>query len=283
MAITTTRQTLADEVAKSLGCWISTTVGTAYTSGTLLNLPNLKNHALDDQRFQYAYVRRADGLWRLIVDTSLTTTGDATLAEAFPDAVGLGAGATVGIYLVLDPAIWLWCVDQGLQEEFRKTSFLVTLISDTTEYDLSSTAPWLQLKGQVIRMRYRDSTTNLEEDLSVVYLIENDYSLTLKIPVMPSQYDQIRIEAKKYYTDTDAVTLPPPLAKTRIRLSALEQIFVTLGPGAKQYWGQQMVLTSRRLYEEEARWKPQYAEYREPQTDDQLWGGDDVPFSGWDW
>lgn len=294
MAQSTNRLTLTRDAARGLGCWVQATVDTNYgvSPGTTLSLGNMANYTFDDQKFQFAYVRRADGKWRLITSTTIISNGDVTLASAFPDGTGLQANDTVDIFMVLDPDNWTWCVQEGIKDEYRKVSVMIPLeeavsSGEGLEYDLSAAASWLQHRGQIIRMRYRNSETRLEEDISVIYVVENDYSLTLKIPQKPAQFDQIRIEAKRYYesldADTDEVTLPSALAKARIRKTALEQIFQTLGPGAKQYWGQAMVLAERNLYTQEARWKQNEAEYRDYTVEDEPYFQDPAAYHEWGW
>lgn len=288
MAVTTTRKTLRQEVARSLGCMITTQVDTNYTApSTTLSLGALVNFAQDNQKFQYWYVQRADGAWRLITSTTIGSNGDVALASTFADGTGLQSGDNVDLYMVLDPDAWNFCIDEGLKDEFRKVSTLIPLESGVNEYDLSAAIPWLQLRGQLIRMRYRNSETHNEEDIPVLYTIENDYGLTLKIPYVPSAFDQIRVEAKRYYealaADTDTVTLPSGLAKARIRYRALQQIFQTVGPGAKQYWGQAMVLAERDLHFQEERWKQNEAQYRDWSVEDEPLFADPEGAHSWSW
>lgn len=277
--------------AKSLGAYFEGPLTAIDGTFTVLTVPTIADVAYDAERFQFWFAWRKFDEWRLVASTGLPSATTLTVTRAFDEAIA--AGEVIAFYLILTPDEWNDSVRDAVADKFYKDRFAVTMSASNTEYDLTAVAPWLQTKGQIMRVRMRREATAsqpVETDIPSTYVSEHDYSVKLIIPraAQAELTDNavVIVEARHYYPktllDTDTVTLPERLAVAAVKHEALKKIFQKLGPGAKRIYGQQMVLTSQEITEQEARWLDATA-VRD-------WSDEEIPIAGdmergltWSW
>lgn len=263
MSVPMTLRQLRVAAAKSLSAYFEGVCSVDSGSGnTVLTIPAIADVAYDAERFQFWFAWRDVDEWRLVSTTGLPGATTLTVTRAFDSTVAIGE--VIGMYLILTPDEWTEACKDALGDKFYKDRFAVEISDEGTEYDLTAQAPWLQTKGQILRVRLRREATSgqpTETDVPSTYVAEHDYGVKLIIPRAAQSLfidsTMLIVEARHYYTldgETDTITLPRGLAIAAAKHEALKRIFQKLGPAAKRVYGQQMVLTSQDLTEQEARW-----------------------------
>lgn len=258
-----TLRELREATAKSLVAYFEGALSVDSTgAGTVLTIPSIADVAFDAERFQFWFAWRKADEWRLVTTTGLPAATTLTVQRAFDSTVV--AGEVVKFYLILTPEEWTDACKDAIADKFYKDRFAVALSETDTEYDLTAVAPWLQTKGQILRVRMRREATSgqpTETDVPSTYVAEHDYGLKLIIPraatSLLTENAVIIVEARHYYeleSENDTITLPRGLAIAAAKHEALKKIFTKMGPGAKRIYGQQMVLTNQDLTEQEGRW-----------------------------
>ncbi len=292
MAQTSTKKELRVGSAKSLGLYAEVTANTNATNGTgtwdIVTCPDLKDKAIDNERFQESFLWRQEDEWRLIGSTDVPNA-TITVTRGFDD--NNVNDVTFAIYGILSLDDWDTVIDEALQDKFHKDRITIPLVAGQKEYSMPSGAEWLQTKGQIIRMRWRDessgSTKPVEDEVSTAYPVEADHVLKIVVPSQPSGSNvSLIIEARHYFdkltADANTVSLPGRLAEAAVKHEALKLIFQKMGPGAKRVFGQQMVLTERELQGQEARWLDTDA-HRDWSDEDEPFGGDPEGAFDWGW
>ena len=289
MAQTSTKAELRVGGAKSLGLYAEVTANAnATVSNTKFTAPDLADKAVDNERFQDSFIWRKEDEWRRIESADVPNV-TITVARGWDD--DNVNGVTFAIYGILDLDEWDTVIDDGLQDKFHKDRITIPLVSGQKEYSMPSGAEWLQTKGQIIRMRWRDessgATKPVEDEVSIAYPVEADHVLKIVVPSQPSGTNvSLIIEARHYFdkltSDSNTVSLPGRLAEAAVKHEALKLIFQKMGPGAKRVFGQQMVLTERELQGQEARWLDTDA-HRDWSDEDEPFGGDPEGAFDWSW
>ena len=289
MSIDTAKGELRVGAAKSLGLYVEVTANTnAANSNTLITCPDLKDKAIDNERFQDSFIWRKEGEWRLIASDGVDVP-NATITVARAWSNNNVNNVTFGIYGILSLDDWDTVIDEAMQDKFYKDRVTIPLVSGQKEY--TPNASWLQTKGQIIRMRWRDessgATKPIEGEVAVAYVVDVDHGIKVIVPSQPSESNtSLIIEARHYFgkmaADNAIVTLPGRLAEIAVKHEALKLIFQKMGPGAKRVFGQQMVLTERELQSQEARWLDTDA-HRDWSDEDEPFGGDPEGSFDWAW
>ncbi|KKL50969.1 hypothetical protein LCGC14_2300180 [marine sediment metagenome] len=289
MSIDTAKGELRVGAAKSLGLYVEVTANTnAANSNTLITCPDLKDKAIDNERFQDSFIWRKEGEWRLIASDGVDVP-NATITVARAWSNNNVNNVTFGIYGILSLDDWDTVIDEAMQDKFYKDRVTIPLVSGQKEY--TPNASWLQTKGQIIRMRWRDessgATKPIEGEVAVAYVVDVDHGIKVIVPSQPSESNtSLIIEARHYFgkmaADNAIVTLPGRLAEIAVKHEALKLIFQKMGPGAKRVFGQQMVLTERELQSQEARWLDTDA-HRDWSDEDEPFGGDPEGAFDWGW
>jgi len=289
VSIDTAKGELRVGAAKSLGLYVEVTANTnAANSNTLITCPDLKDKAIDNERFQDSFIWRKEGEWRLIASDGVDVP-NATITVARAWSNNNVNNVTFGIYGILSLDDWDTVIDEAMQDKFYKDRVTIPLVSGQKEY--TPNASWLQTKGQIIRMRWRDessgATKPIEGEVAVAYVVDVDHGIKVIVPSQPSESNtSLIIEARHYFgkmaADNAIVTLPGRLAEIAVKHEALKLIFQKMGPGAKRVFGQQMVLTERELQSQEARWLDTDA-HRDWSDEDEPFGGDPEGAFDWGW
>jgi len=289
VSIDTAKGELRVGAAKSLGLYVEVTANTnAANSNTLITCPDLKDKAIDNERFQDSFIWRKEGEWRLIASDGVDVP-NATITVARAWSNNNVNNVTFGIYGILSLDDWDTVIDEAMQDKFYKDRVTIPLVSGQKEY--TPNASWLQTKGQIIRMRWRDessgATKPIEGEVAVAYVVDVDHGIKVIVPSQPSESNtSLIIEARHYFgkmaADNAIVTLPGRLAEIAVKHEALKLIFQKMGPGAKRVFGQQMVLTERELQSQEARWLDTDA-HRDWSDEDEPFGGDPEGSFDWAW
>lgn len=299
MADTLTFKQLVIEVADDLGCHVQKVTSGASSQTTeaddTVPIASLRDLAIDDLKYRYWYLALDSDLstFRLVKSTGLPTNGNLVMTRGFASAVG--SGSTVHAFMVLDPDNWKLACNNGLRDKYIEARFAVPFAADRSEYNLTEAAPWLKTAGQILRMRLRDENSGhlmpLEYELPVVRPFDDYGSVKLQLPKAYAQSNAMNksmvISARRYYdkltSDSDVIQIVASrLIRSACKFEALKLIFSTLGPAARQKWGQQMVLAEKELAEEEARWMPTTVK-RDWQTEDERGSGDPEAAHGWAW
>lgn len=289
MALTIDRVTIRESAAKSLGLLHSFTCNTNTVSPhSSIICPTILDLAIDNERFQYAYLWKSAGEWRQ-VDTVDRVNATFVLSRGF--AAQVNVNAVLKAYGTLTPDDWDEACDEGLEDKFYLDRVGITLVADQREYNISNSANWIQTQGQIGRMRFRylgdGSTKPQEQDLPVAYAFDTDHVVKV---IVPAQADvantTLQVEARHYYkapftNDASTITLPSRLAIAAVRYAALKKIFQRLGVKAKQIFGQSMVLCEKELAEEEARWMPRSAQRDWQSEEDPLVGNHEAVSWAW--
>ncbi|KKN29542.1 hypothetical protein LCGC14_0843000 [marine sediment metagenome] len=287
MAVPTDKETLRRDSAKSLGVYVEVTANAnATNSNTKFTAPDLADKAIDNERFQDSFIWRKEGEWRLIESTDVPNAV-VTVTRAWSD--NNVNNVTFGVYGILSLDDWDTAIDEGLRDKFYKDRITIPLVAGQKEYTPNAT--WLQTKGQIIRMRWRDessgATKPIEDEVSVAYVVDVDHGIKVIVPSQPTSNNvSLIIEARHYFpkltADNATVTLPDRLAEIAIKHEALKLIFQKMGPQAKRHFGQQMILTERELQSQEARWLDTDA-HRDWSSEDEPLGGDPEGAFDWAW
>lgn len=288
MAIAISKKTLREDAAKSLGLYHEVTLDTNTSSPhTQVSVPDLQDKAVDDERFQWSWLWRSASEWRLIASTDVANA-TITVVRAFDGQVD--NGTTLAVYGLLSPDDWDVAINNAMQDKFYKDRITVPLVSGQKEY--TPNASWLQMREQIIRMRWRDessgSTKPVEGEVAVAFPVEANHAVTIIVPSQPTDATNtsLIIEARHYIgklsDDTDQITLPGNLAQAAVKHEALKSIFQKMGPQARKFYAQQMVLTERDLAEQENRWLPTTS-HRDWSDEDEPIGGDPTAGPEWGW
>ena len=289
MSIDTTKEELRVGAAKSLGLYVEVTANAnATNSNTKFTAPDLADKAIDNERFQDSFIWRKEGEWRLVGSAGVDVPNAAiTVARAWSD--NNVNNVTFGIYGILSLDDWDTAIDEGIQDKFYKDRITIPLVDGQKEY--TPNAAWLQTKGQIIRMRWRDessgATKPVEGEVAVAYVVDVDHGIKVIVPSQPSSSNtSLIIEARHYFgklaADNAVVTLPGRLAEIAVKHEALKLIFQKMGPQAKRHFGQQMILTERELQGQEARWLDTDA-HGDWSDEDEPFGGDPEGSFDWAW
>lgn len=259
-AITTTRADVRKKAAKALGLYYSLT-GTATSTGgnTVIPAAGIKDIAVDDEKFQFAWLRCVDqSEVRLVISTDVSA-GTITVQRGF---TGDTNGDVLELYLVLSFDEMNDAINDAVEDKFYIDRDVVTLVAEQTEYTLSN---WIKDKGQIIRIRKRDvasgATEPREQEVPSVYPYDDSGEVKLVIPPL-FEVENITyvVEARRYQTaltdDTTTVTIPERLLVAAAKWEMLKKVFQKMGPAAKRIFGQAMVLAERELAEQEQRHLP---------------------------
>ncbi len=279
MAQTTTKKQLREGPAASLGLltWVTCNAN-AESNNKVITCPDLADKVVDNERIKSFFIWRTEDEWRRVASTDVPNA-TITVSRGFSD--NNTANVTFGLYGVLSPDEWSTAINAAVNDKFYKDRIVVALVAGQKEY--TPNADWLQSKGQIIRMRWRDessgATKPAEDEVAVAYPTEANHTVKIIVPSQPTVTNtSLVIEARHYYgglaADNASVTLPARLAEAAVKHEALKLIFQKMGPSAKAVFGQQMVLTERELHEQEARWMDPGAK--------RDWSSEDEPYAG-DW
>lgn len=165
------------------------------------------------------------------------------------------------IYFMLNVDDWVRVVNEALTELWRWDRQSIALIANTNEYALAS---WVQTKGQIGEILFRDTTPTpaIEGPAPSWTINEDDNVLTLKLFALPAQVANLNviIKARHYYdeldTDADTTTCPLQLITQAGVLKGAEKIFKTRGKAMRDLFGQTLIVAQKKLDEQKQEHMP---------------------------
>lgn len=281
---------------------------------TFLTIPRLQDIAEDAERMQDSFIAvNVDGdvpgdnenlYWRRIRAYN-RDLDQVLLSRAFDDDYEVQADDPAVIYHVLNPDEWNDAVNEALIklyffqrieidiDDFVGSETPLTDADDLPQiFDLHSDAidaTWLQTKGMVVDVRYRELTTGREVPIPRWRILENANTLKLQLidPVWAAENYSIIVEAQRYYPrlneDDWGTTCPTQLWQAAVEVSAYHKIIKKHGARYKAQFSQDLAIAERNLYQMRAEVLPKLKS-REYQLDEE-WSGPDIEeffqTSGW--
>lgn len=264
---------------------------------TLLNVPDLTDVVEDSDRLVDSYVEWLDDFtdsanpvsyWRRITATATTVTPpQISINRAFDD-VAPPEGTRLVLYSLLNPTEWNDAIDEALTRLYFVERETVALDDDNTEQEYTMSS-WLQFKGQMINVLYRNTVTGVETAVPRFRLIEDRNALTLKLldPQWPSSTYSLIVEANRFYSRLNAddwgTTCPSPLWQAAIKVAALHKIFSKYGVRFKAQFQQDLAIAEKELMKQRQAILPQLT--ARDYAHDDAWEGNDIDEfflnSGW--
>lgn len=286
----------------------------AMGENTLLTIPRLNDISEDVERMQDSYITlNTDGdeigdnelmFWRRIRAYN-RDTGQVSISREFDDDIVLEADTPAVIYHVMNPDEW----DDAINEALIKLYFhqrieisiddflgsetpLVTTDDFPQIFDLHSDAidaTWLQTKGMIVDIRYRELSTGREVPIPRWRVLEDANTLKIQLidPVWASENFSIVLEAQRFYPrlneDDWGTTCPTQLWQAAVEVSAYHKIIKKHGARYKAQFSQDLAIAERELYQMRAEILPKLKS-REYVLEEE-WAGPDIEqfflTSGW--
>lgn len=301
----TIREWIAGELGRKHVVTQSGAVG-GSPSGTEITFPNIRDIVGDNERFEDAYLAAdidADEVleWRRITAVNVDT-GVVVINRPF-DTPGAN-DQEYTVYTMLNPDEWNDAINEELVTLYFKERLEVDIDdfipSYTKEFFLSSEtasdsdsghaigATWLQYSGQIIAVRYRNTTTGYEQPVTGYKWREHRNAVTLVLSAEPpaSSTYTIIIEAMRYYPKLNqedwGTTCPTPLWQAAIKVAAIRKVINKFGERMKRQWGMALQIAEKEYYKMRAQVLPNVIAREYAEED---WNGVDVDdffeHSGW--
>lgn len=292
------RKTIREFVAGKMGRLMEVTIASVDGSDhKLITVTGLSDFSEDDERLQDAYLCwNEDGddvgdneilHWRRIVAAN-TAAEQVHLNRVYDDDPPADTDAR--IISLMNPDDWNKSINEALIQLYFRERSDVTLddTKQTTgrEYVLPS---YVQFKGQVLDVYYRETTTGHESPVPRYKLNEAENVVTLKLidPQMPSATFGLVVEANRFYPplneDDWGTTCPTPLWQAAVQVAAIHKVNNKYGERFKRTFAQDLAIAERNLSEMRASVLPKH-QTREYTMDDD-WDGPDIDIffesSGW--
>lgn len=286
----------------------------AMAQNTLLTIPRLTDISEDVERMQDSYIAlNTDGdvigdsqlmFWRRIRAYN-RDTDQVSISRPFDDDIVLEADTPAVIYNVLNPDEWNEAINEAMIklyfhqrieisiDDFVGSETPLTTADDKRQlFDLHSAAidaTWLQTKGMIVDLRYRERATGREVPIPRWRIQENANTLVLQLidPVWATENFTIIVEAQRYYPrlneDDWGTTCPTQLWQAAVEVSAYHKIIKKFGARFKAQFSQDLAIAERELYQMRAEVLPKLKS-REYVLDEE-WAGPDIDqffqTSGW--
>ena len=254
-ALTTNRRDIRKKAMKAIGALYTLACDSASASTTIA-ASGIKDIAVDDERFAYAYLYdETQDESRLVTSTDVSA-GTLTIQRAFS---GDANGNTLELILILSFDEANDAINDGLEDKFYETRDVVTLIAGQTEYTLSN---WIKNIGQIKSVRIRDvgagSTKPTEVPLAAIHPYEDSGIVKILVPAVENSSDiTYEVVARRYQTplttEIATTTLPERLCVAAAKYEILKKIFIKMGPAAKRHFGMAMKLAEDELMNMELR------------------------------
>lgn len=254
MAETTTLKVLREAVAGQLGLLVASAI--TVDADPVFTLPTLADKSPDSERLRDAYLYQS-GTWKRIV--SIDATG-AIVTVTGLSAIVVGAAE---VYLMLDPDEMNAAINESLKELYYVETETISIVANTYIYTLPT---WLQTKGQLMSVRWRDisllTTQPREEEVNSYGIIEDANALKIYIhDVIRSvtTYD-IQVKGRRNYsalaTDAATTTCPYPLIFNHAMVKVIHKLFNKYGKGVASLFGQKMAVAEKDLMVAKSDWLP---------------------------
>jgi hypothetical protein len=273
------RKTIREWVASKLGRLHRVSITVDGGDPTLYDVPELPDITGDEERIADWYLMLDDGSatpeWRRVTSASLSAS-QLSISRAFAAAPVAGEAAV--LYGLLNPDEWNEAINEALTTLYFPDRHEITLVEDEREYALPT---WVQTRGQVIGVRYRNLTTAREEPVPR-FRIHESMSDGVKLVLMddpwsPSSYSLI-LEASRWHSRLDeddwGTTCPQQLWQAAVEVSALHKVMKKYGQRFKAQFAQDLAIAERELLQMRAAILPT-VQAREYATDDD-WAGPDI-------
>lgn len=271
MAETTTLKVIREAVSKQLGLMLDVVIDT--DTDPIFVIGNLLDDAPDIERSRDAYLYQS-GLYRRVVSVAANGT-DVTVSRV--SAITAGAAQ---LYFLLSPVE----LNDAINEELKKLYFedveTISLVANTQTYTLPT---WIQQKGQVVGLRWRDisvlSTNPFEEPVASYRVKEDVNALTVFINDTlrsVTTYDLQVIGRHNYSAlanDAATTTCPYALLFGATMVSVLRKIFSKYGKSMSSQYGPKLAVGEREYMRLKADWLPQL-KAREL-VEEEFWSGPD--------
>lgn len=255
------RKTIREFVAGKLGRKHSVIITSVDGPETTLTIPNVGDIFADNERLEDAYIAILFGATEIEQFRRITamnvTTGQTVINRAFDTDIDGPQAAT--IYTMLTPDEWNEAVNEALIKLYFHERVEVTLRTSTlsdpgTEYDLGADpidAPWIQHKGMIVDVRYRNITTG--EEQSVPRLRFDESRNNVKIHLLDKPWDKntysMIVEARRFYPrlnqDDWGTTCPTPLWQAAVEVSAIHKMIKKFGSRLKANYAQDLAIAER--------------------------------------
>lgn len=268
------RKTIREWVAGRLSRRHDITITAVDTDTTLLTAASLDDISEDDERFVDSFLTyNTDGdvvgdmqnlHWRRVTVWNRDLS-QLAINRSFDDSLTPDLPISGSIYTVLNPTEWNEAINEALVALYFEERVAIDLVDEDTnpthEYDLSSVtigASWIQYKGMIVDVYYRNLTTGREYPVPRYKLQENRNAVTLRIvdKQWSSTTYELIVVAKRYYPrlneDDWGTTCPTPLWQAAVEVSAIHKIMKKVGQRLKPNYAQELAIAERSLAEARA-------------------------------
>ena len=296
----TSRKSIREWVSAKMGRRHEVTITIDGVDTTLFTAPELGDISADEERLIDACLvlpaaaGETFGEWRRITAVN-TDVSPAQLYvnRAFDTAPS--ASTVAQIYSLLNPDQWNEAINEALTVLYFKDreTIPITTSEDSngntvtdSEYDLPG---WIQYKGMLTGVKYRNRSTGYEENVPQYRIIEQITGLKLKLvgTVWSATTYDVIVEGHRYHSRLDddnyGTTCPQALWQAAVHVAALHKVTNMYGARFKAQFAQDLAIAERELMKQRDAVLPriQTQEY----VDEEGWGGPDIdPFfsdGGW--